>query len=453
MRKLPRILTILLVSSFSPCLPLPVSAAAPTPAELAIPALDDGLPGKGPLRRFTWFNKLWLKKRTAWAKRVDADQGALVFYGDSITQGWGDDFSGAFPGVKTANRGISGDTTRGLLIRLDQDVLTLNPSGIVLLIGTNDIEEVARADAIVSNVELLVQRIRDHNAAIPIILCATFPSDPTKDRGPDLINDLNTRYRAAFKGHPQVRILDTWTLFANASGNAKADEMPDLLHPNKIGYAKWRDALWPMLATYGFVEQATDTDWSPATGYTALFNGRDLTGWGYRPTSAKDRASATRWQKNNPSAPEWPFIEEPQNFDGMTTSPDGRFAAINGRLVVTIPPEGRKIQQLWTHTELGEDFELRLEFRATPNADSGIYLRGPQLQCRDFALAGPWKDLPNYRPQDWNEMVILVQGNSFKATCNGDPLPVSFDLPDSGPLGLEGDRGQIVYRRIQYRPL
>ena len=137
----------------------------------------------------------------------------------------------------------------------------------------------------------------------------------------------------------------------------------------------------------------------------------------------------------------------------MTTSPDGRFAAINGRLVVTIPPEGRKIQQLWTHTELGEDFELRLEFRATPNADSGIYLRGPQLQCRDFALAGPWKDLPNYRPQDWNEMVILVQGNSFKATCNGDPLPVSFDLPDSGPLGLEGDRGQIEYRRIQYRPL
>ena len=217
MRKLPRILTILLVSSFSPCLPLPVSAAAPTPAELAIPALDDGLPGKGPLRRFTWFNKLWLKKRTAWAKRVDADQGALVFYGDSITQGWGDDFSGAFPGVKTANRGISGDTTRGLLIRLDQDVLTLNPSGIVLLIGTNDIEEVARADAIVSNVELLVQRIRDHNAAIPIILCATFPSDPTKDRGPDLINDLNTRYRAAFKGHPQVRILDTWTSRPTAS--------------------------------------------------------------------------------------------------------------------------------------------------------------------------------------------------------------------------------------------
>ncbi len=451
MRKLPLILAVIAASTLTPSLQLPASAAPLAPTELAIPALDDGLPGKGPLRRYSWFNRLWLEKRTAWAERIDSDQGALVFYGDSITQSWGNDFKGAFPDIKTANRGISGDTTRGLLIRLDQDVLALNPSGIVLLIGTNDIEEVARADAIVSNVELLVQGIRDHNADIPIILCAVFPSDPTKSRGPDLINDLNARYRAAFKGHPQVRILDTWRLFANADGNAKAEEMPDLLHPNDLGYTKWRAALWPLLATYGFVEQSSDLDWSPDPGFTSLFNGRDLTGWSYRPTSAKDRASATRWQANNSDAPGWPFIEEPQSFDGLTSSPEGRFTAVNGRLVVNIPSEGRLIQQIWTQQEFPEDFELRLEFRATPDADSGIYLRGPQLQCRDFALAGPWKDLPRYRPQDWNEMVIIVQDNNFTATCNGDPLPVSFELPDTGPIGLEGDRGQIEYRRIQYR--
>ncbi|GAB5558364.1 MAG: hypothetical protein SynsKO_00110 [Synoicihabitans sp.] len=420
---------------------------------LAIPAVDDGLPGVGPIRRYTWFQNLWLQKRKNWAQQIHADQGALVFFGDSITQGWGDNFKGAFPGIKTANRGISGDTTRGLLLRLEHDVLALNPSGIVLLIGTNDIEEAGRADAIVGNVELLVQQIVDHNDRIPIILCATFPSHPSKDRGPELITDLNDRYRAAFKGHPQVRILDTWTLFADASGNAKVEEMPDLLHPNDVGYEKWRAALWPLLATYHFVEQTHDLAWSPEPGYTSLFNGRDLTGWGYRPTSAKDRASAKRWQANNPNAPGWPFIEKPENFDGLTQSPDGRFAAINGRLVVTIPPEGRLIQQLWTHQEFADDFELRLEFRATPNADSGIYLRGPQLQCRDFALAGPWKDLPNYRPQDWNEIVVKVTGESFRATCNGDPLPVEFALPASGPLGLEGDHGQIEYRKIRYRSL
>ena len=84
----------------------------------------------------------------------------------------------------------------------------------------------------------------------------------------------------------------------------------------------------------------------------------------------------------------------------MKSSHDDRYVAINGRLVVTTPPEGRRIQQLWTTREFPEDFILKLEFRATPNADSGVFIRKPQLQCRDYSLAGPWKSLPNYKPQD-----------------------------------------------------
>lgn len=44
--------------------------------------------------------------------------------------GLGDDFKGLFPGVKLANRGISMDTTRGMLIRLEQDVLSLKPAAV-----------------------------------------------------------------------------------------------------------------------------------------------------------------------------------------------------------------------------------------------------------------------------------------------------------------------------------
>ena len=138
----------------------------------------------------------------------------------------------------------------------------------------------------------------------------------------------------------------------------------------------------------------------------SLFNGRDLTGWGYRPTSEEDKANAARWQASDPNAAAWPFVTEPVRFDGRTSTPDGRFVAIDGRLVVTTPPEYRKIQQLWTTREFPEDFVLKLEFRATPNADSGVYLRGPQLQCRDYRLAGPYKSLERYRPQDWNELVV-----------------------------------------------
>ena len=79
-------------------------------SSFGIPKTNDGLPGAGPIRRADWFKTLWTNKRSGWSKRIDADQNALVFLGDSITQGWGDQFRNAFPGVKVANRGISGDT-------------------------------------------------------------------------------------------------------------------------------------------------------------------------------------------------------------------------------------------------------------------------------------------------------------------------------------------------------
>src|SRR6185503_7608711 len=80
--------------------------------------------GVGPVRKEDWFLKTWRERRAAFAKQKAAQQHALVFFGDSITQGWSDDFRGKFPGLNVANRGISGDTSRGLLARVDADVLS-----------------------------------------------------------------------------------------------------------------------------------------------------------------------------------------------------------------------------------------------------------------------------------------------------------------------------------------
>ena len=137
-----------------------VNAADEPKASLAIPATDEGLPGAGPIRRYDWFKNLWTQKRTAWAGRVEQDQKSLVFLGDSITQGWGDDMGGSFPGVKVANRGISGDTTRGMLIRLKDDVLALNPTGIVMLMGTNDLEENAEPEVVAANFKLIIAELK-----------------------------------------------------------------------------------------------------------------------------------------------------------------------------------------------------------------------------------------------------------------------------------------------------
>src|SRR5687767_11905627 len=101
-----------------------------------------------------------------------------------------------------------------------------------------------------------------------------------------------------------------------------------------------------------FVSLAAD-DWAPEPGYTSLFNGKDLTGWRYK-------------------------TSEP--FDGKSEASDGRYTAKDGILVVN---PGKGLAQMWTSREFPKDFHLKLQFRAAVNADSGIFLRAPQLQCRD----------------------------------------------------------------------
>jgi lysophospholipase L1-like esterase len=424
--------------------PLPVVTIDP---RLAIPASDDGLPGAGPIRRADWFQKRWLERRSHFAQRAAQDRGAVVFLGDSITQGWADDFKGLLPGMNPANRGIGGDTSRGVLIRMDEDVLALRPAAVVLLIGTNDLEENADPETIAGNLKLILAKLKAHNPKMPVVLCQVFPSSESKKRPAAAIQKINELYAAAVKGDAQVTLIETWTLFANAAGDAKPDEFPDLLHPNAAGYAKWAGALRPVFATLGFIETEEDAfDLEP--GFTSLFNGRDLTGWGFRPTPPRPQPKN---KKANPAAPVFVEITEAVAFDGKTRSSDGRYVALHGRLIVTTPPEGRRIQQLWTTREFAKDFTLKLEFRATPNADSGVFIRQPQLQCRDFPLAGPYKDLKSYKPGDWNELVVTVKGTNAVATCNGELLTDKFPLPATGPIGLEGDRGQMEYRRIRIK--
>lgn len=165
-------------------------------------------------------------------------------------------------------------------------------------------------------------------------------------------------------------------------------------------------------------------EFKPEPGYHSLFNGKDLTGWGYRTN----------------------------NFDGKLASDDGRYSVSNGVLVVQ-PREPRLIQKIWTTQEFPNDFTLKLEFRAATNADSGIYVREPQLQCRDYLVAGPYKNLKQYKPQDWNEIEITVTNGIAFCTCNGEVLNAAMKVPATGPIGFEGDRGQMEYRHVRLKEL
>jgi len=179
-------------------------------------------------------------------------------------------------------------------------------------------------------------------------------------------------------------------------------------------------------------------DWQPEPGFKSLFNGRDLTGWCFR--AKVDGKSAK-------------VGEVAEKFDGKTESSDaGRYSARDGILTVNFPKgKERLVSQIYTVEEFPKDFILKLEFRASPNADSGIFIRKPQLQCRDYPVAGPYKDLKKYKPQDWNRIEVVVKAGVAHCTCNGEVLEAEFKLPETGPIGLEGDRGQMEYRRIQIK--
>lgn len=172
-----------------------------------------------------------------------------------------------------------------------------------------------------------------------------------------------------------------------------------------------------------FAADAKPADPKAEAGTIELYNGKDLTGWGYK-SGAK--------------------------FDGKTESDDKRYTAKDDTIVVN---PGKGIAQLWTTAKFPKDFELHLEFRAAVNADSGLFLRGPQLQVRDYLVAGPYKMLKKYKPQEWNEITVIVKNNVAHCTCNGEVLEDALKLPETGGIGLEADRGQMEYRHLVLKEL
>ena len=176
------------------------------------------------------------------------------------------------------------------------------------------------------------------------------------------------------------------------------------------------------IALLGHLAVSAAEDFKLEEGYVSLFNGTNLTGWGYRTT----------------------------NFDGKLASSDGRFVATNGVLLVN-PREPRLIQTLITTRQFPKDFTLKFEFRAAVNADSGVLIGNRQLQVRDYLVAGPYTQLTKYKPQEWNEIEITVKGGVAHGTCNGEVLEAALPVPEMRTIGFEGDRGQMEYRRIRIK--
>jgi len=209
--------------------------------------------GAGPMQSGLWFRTLWRGRREQWSKMKTSEEGAVVFFGDSITQGWGS-LARDFPELKVANRGISGDTTRGLRTRLQGDVLDLKPKAVSILIGTNDLDQGGAPEVVAMNLQAIVAAMHAANPAMPIVINKVMPRGPKPEFYPEKIRTLNGLYEEAFKNDPLVTFCDTWALFDDGTGSCKKEEFPDMLHPNPVGYAKWTAALKPIFGKLGLAK-------------------------------------------------------------------------------------------------------------------------------------------------------------------------------------------------------
>ncbi len=208
---------------------------------------------------------------------------------------------------------------------------------------------------------------------------------------------------------------------------------------------------------------------TPPAGFTALFNGSDLTGWIGGETVDPRKLAALPEDARAKKQAEW------------DATMHQHWRTENGELV----NDGAGAYAT-TAKDYG-DFELTLEYKTVPLADSGVYLRGcPQVQIWDytekdkFALGADkgsgalWNNSPGAPGKDplvladkpfgqWNTIHVIMVGARVSVWLN-DKLTVDHALlenyydraqpiPARGPIELQTHGGEIRWRNLFIREI
>lgn len=188
------------------------------------------------------------------AKRGDID---VLFTGDSITDWWDSErepfagkpvFDKYFGDWKVANFGIAGDTTQGLLYRLQNgEGEGFSPKVVMLLIGVNNTRTNTPPE-IAEGIGAVVLQLQENFPEARILLLGLFPyqqADAPIRKDIAYINNAISRLHDGDKVH----YLDISDVFLDADGNIPRDVMSDALHPTTKGYELWAEAVIGPLTT------------------------------------------------------------------------------------------------------------------------------------------------------------------------------------------------------------
>ncbi|MEQ1860766.1 MAG: DUF1080 domain-containing protein [Chthoniobacteraceae bacterium] len=175
----------------------------------------------------------------------------------------------------------------------------------------------------------------------------------------------------------------------------------------------------------------------PPKGFTALFNGKDLSGWyGWGTQDPTDlwKMSPAEQADYKKKSVEGGLLDKKGNPG--TDHVNAHWRVENGELV----NDGKGLY-LTTGKDYG-DFELWLEYKALPKGDSGVYLRGiPQVQIWDPAEDDPkglgralgsgglWNNSKGAPGKDPSKKMDkpLGEWNQFKITMIGERVTIVFN--------------------------
>ncbi len=184
----------------------------------------------------------WYDQKASLFPSLDTGRGGIVLAGDSLIDHgrWAE----AFPDLSIRNFGIAGDTTDGLLQRLDP-VIDLDPQVIVVMIGTNDVGVGLEPATVTANIQAIADRLSTALPGARVVLHTLFPRSR---QYAERIAEINAAIReiARAGGHD---LLDLHDRFADDQGAMRPEYSNDDLHLLGTGYALWRDALLPCLTT------------------------------------------------------------------------------------------------------------------------------------------------------------------------------------------------------------
>ncbi|MCP3971637.1 MAG: lysophospholipase [Rhodobacteraceae bacterium] len=163
----------------------------------------------------------------------------VVMIGDSITAGgrW----DARFPGIRIANRGVSGDTALKILSRMDA-ILETKPKRALLMFGINDIYNGVPVKRILGRYDRIVDILKSRG--IDVVIQSTLAcSGPVCGDKLARVHTLNTGLRKLARAHG-LKFIDINQVLSDRSG-LKVAFSRDGVHLNSDGYARWYAVLKP----------------------------------------------------------------------------------------------------------------------------------------------------------------------------------------------------------------